>query len=144
MPSIYDSSSAGLYRFFHGWNLRAMAAWICGVVFVVHGVAGSIKPTSIGQASKNMYKLGFILSSLMGGVVYYILCLIWPVQVLPVNHAGEVLAFEELSRSDGYFEGETLSDITGELHGVARSDTGSEVVSESKVLPDEKVRGTYV
>jgi NCS1 family nucleobase:cation symporter-1 len=137
-PSIYDTSSTGLYKFFHGWNLRAMVAWVCGVVFVVHGVAGSIKPTSVSQASKNMYKLGFILSFLMGGIVYYGLCMIWPVQVLPTAHEGEVLGFEQLALTDGYFEGESERDITGEIHGVARSDTGSELVSELKVLPEEK------
>lgn len=144
LVSLYDASSTGLYKYFHGWNLRAMIAWVCGVVFVVHGVAGSIKPSSVGQASKNMYKLGFILSFLMGGIVYYGLCLIWPVQVLPISHADEVLGFEQLALSEGYFDGESVGDITGNIHGVSRSDAGSDMVSESKVLPGEKSSGAYV
>lgn len=142
IPSLYDGSSTGLYHFYKGWNLRAMVAWVCGVAFVVHGVAGSINANSVGDASKNMYKLGFILSTIMGMLVYYCICLVWPVQILPDGHAGEVLAFEELAKTEGFFEGETLEDITGHHHldGVMPVE-GSGVVTptyEKSATADEK------
>jgi NCS1 family nucleobase:cation symporter-1 len=93
-----------------------LAAWVSGVAFTVHGVAGSLDPTSVSVASKNMYKLGFILSFLMGGFVYYILCLIWPVRILPTG-AESPLAFEEMTAKEGFFEHEGISTITGVLEG---------------------------
>jgi NCS1 family nucleobase:cation symporter-1 len=136
VPSVYDASPTGLYRYYKGWNWRALVAWVCGVVIVIHGVAGSIPGSTASQVSKNMYKLGFIVSLLMGSSVYYVLCKIWPFQTLPEQYAG--LSFEELALNDGYFDGESEKDITGDIHGIARSDTGSEVISESKVTPEEK------
>jgi NCS1 family nucleobase:cation symporter-1 len=143
VPSLYDGSASGLYHFYKGWNLRAMVAWVCGVVFVVHGVAGSIDANTVGAASKNMYKMGFILSSIMGMLVYYCLCLVWPVQVLPDSHVGEVLAFEELAKTEGFFEGEFLEDITGHesLEGImpTAGDSGAVTsIYEKSANADEK------
>ncbi|THX37031.1 hypothetical protein D6D10_06192 [Aureobasidium pullulans] len=100
----------------YGWNLRMLAAWVAGVAFVVHGIANSLHPGSVGMASSNMYKLGFILSFTMGGLVYYVLCLIWPVQILP-HGADRALAFEELAANEGFFDHENVGTITGVLEG---------------------------
>ncbi|KAH4300563.1 hypothetical protein HBI25_179310 [Parastagonospora nodorum] len=116
VPSLYVSTPTSPYTYYKGWNLRMLAAWVSGVAFTVHGVAGSLDPTSVSFASKNMYKLGFILSFLMGGFVYYLLCLIWPVQILPTG-AERPLAFEEMAANEGFFEHEGISTITGVLEG---------------------------
>jgi len=116
VPSLYISSPDSPYTYFKGWNLRMLAAWVSGVAFTVHGVAGSLDPTSVSAASKNMYKLGFLLSFLIGGVVYYILCLIWPVQVLP-RGTERPMAFEHLAANEGFFDHESIATITGVLEG---------------------------
>jgi NCS1 family nucleobase:cation symporter-1 len=116
VPSLYVSNAESPYSYYKGWNLRMLAAWLAGVAFTVHGVAGSLDPTSVAAASKNMYKLGFLLSFCMGGVVYYALCLIWPVQILPKGAERE-LAFEELAANEGFFDHESISTITGVLDG---------------------------
>ncbi|KAF2034939.1 hypothetical protein EK21DRAFT_97142 [Setomelanomma holmii] len=116
VPSLYVSAHASAYSFYKGWNLRMLAAWIAGVAFKVHGVAGSLNPRSVSAASKNMYKLGFLLSFCMGGLVYYVLCLIWPVRILPLE-AEKELAFEKLAANEGFFEHENISTITGVLDG---------------------------
>jgi NCS1 family nucleobase:cation symporter-1 len=99
-----------------------LAAWVAGVAFTVHGVAGSLDPDSFSTVSKNMYKLGFLLSLCMGGLVYYVLCLIWPVPILPVG-AEQCLAFEDMAANEGFFDTESIGTITGVLEG-------EEVVSE--------------
>lgn len=116
VPSFYTSSQDSPYTYFKGWNLRMLAAWISGVAFTVHGVAGSLDPTSVSTASKNMYKLGFLLSLLMGGFVYYVSNIAWPVQVLPRGLERE-LAFEELAANEGFFDDESISTITGVAEG---------------------------
>jgi NCS1 family nucleobase:cation symporter-1 len=93
-----------------------LTAWVAGVAFTVHGVAGSLEPGSVSDASKNMYKLGFLLSFCMGGLVYYVLCLIWPVQVLPQG-LEQQLSFEELAANEGFFDHESVSTITDVLEG---------------------------
>lgn len=130
VPSLYTSSPKSPYSYYKGWNLRMLAAWIAGVAFTVHGVAGSLDPDSVAEASKNMYKLGFILSFLMGGSVYYSLCLIWPVQILPIGTERQ-LAFEELAANEGFFDHENLGTITGVLEG-EEIDATQHYVADSK------------
>jgi NCS1 family nucleobase:cation symporter-1 len=116
VPSLYVSSAESPYTYYKGWNLRMLVAWVAGVAFTVHGVAGSLNPTSVATASKNMYKLGFLLSFCMSAVVYYILCLVWPVQILPKGMERH-LAFEELAANEGFFDHESVSTITGVIDG---------------------------
>lgn len=137
LPSLHSPSREGIYHFYHGWNLRAMAAWLAGVAFTVHGVAGNIDKTSVNQASKNMYKLGFLLSSILGGLLYWILCLIWPVKVVPDGRECDVLGFESLAKTDGFFDDESLADIIGHVEGVPVRES-SNFGYETKVIDLEK------
>lgn len=116
VPSLYVDSSKSPYTYYKGWNLRMLAAWVAGVAFTVHGVAGSLDPYSVSDASKNMYKLGFLLSFLMGALVYYVLCLIWPVPILPEGEERE-LAFEEMAVNEGFLDHESVTTITGVVEG---------------------------
>lgn len=61
-----------------GRNLHKVVAQVAGVVFTVHGVAGSLDPGLVAAVSENMYKFVLLLSSCIGAVAYYVLCLIWP------------------------------------------------------------------
>jgi NCS1 family nucleobase:cation symporter-1 len=116
VPSLYVATSESPYTYYKGWNLRMLAAWIAGVAFTVHGVAGSLDPDSVTTASKNMYKLGFLLSLCMGGLVYYVLNLIWPVPILPKG-AEKSLVFEQMAANEGFFDHESVRNITGILEG---------------------------
>ncbi|KAI4947221.1 hypothetical protein J4E86_008846 [Alternaria arbusti] len=121
VPSLYTTASESPYSYCKGWNMRMLAAWTAGVAFTVHGVAGSLDADSVAEASKNMYKLGFLLSLFMGGLVYYSLCLIWPVKMVPRGAGGE-LGFEALAANEGFFDDENVGTITGvregeEVHG---------------------------
>lgn len=116
VPSLYTSSTKAPYTYYKGWNLRMLAAWVAGVAFTVHGVAGSLDPGSVSSVSKNMYKLGFILSFLMGGLVYYVLSLVWPVPILPEGHEKE-LHFEEMAVDEGFFHHESVATMPGVVEG---------------------------
>ncbi|KAH8686205.1 putative allantoin permease [Ilyonectria robusta] len=124
VPSLYTKADGSPYSYHNGWNLRAVAAWISGVAFTVHGIAGSLDPNSVNQASKNMYKLGFLLSFLMGSAVYYVLCLIWPPPIYPVAAEADT-TFEFMAPSEGFFEGETVDDIRGVIGAVDNTEQGS-------------------
>lgn len=128
VPSLYVTTPSAPYTYYKGWNLRMVVAWLSGVAFTVHGVAGLLAPNSVGIVSKDMYKMGFILSSLMGGLVYYILCLIWPCQILPgdMDKEGKP-TFEMLAANEGFFANEDVTTITGiRIEGESADEDGSE------------------
>lgn len=79
MHDLFTLSSTGRYHYFHGFNLRAFAAFIIGFLLPLPGFAASFGHP-IGDAAKHMYSLGWILSFIMGGGSYYLACLAWPVQ----------------------------------------------------------------
>jgi NCS1 family nucleobase:cation symporter-1 len=55
VPSLYTRDPASPYAYCHGWNLRSVAAWIAGVAFTVHGIAGSLRADALKRASKDTY-----------------------------------------------------------------------------------------
>lgn len=112
VPSLFTKDGDAPYTYYKGWNFRAIIAWISGVAFTVHGIAGSLDPDAVSQGSKNMYRLGFLLSLLMGAAVYYALCLIWPPPVYPVGEERS-MKFEAMADPEGFFEGEGPDTIRG-------------------------------
>ncbi|KAF4340516.1 allantoin transport [Fusarium beomiforme] len=115
--SLFTKDPSSPYTYYKGWNLRAIVAWIAGVAFTVHGIAGNLNPNSVNQASKNMYRLGFLLSLLMGMAMYYVLCLIWPPPVYPEGSIDGSMVFEYMADSEGFFYGENTDTIRGIVDG---------------------------
>ncbi|CAL5871875.1 uncharacterized protein PFLUO_LOCUS6129 [Penicillium psychrofluorescens] len=111
VPSLYSREPASPYTYWKGWNLRAMAAWLAGTAFVIHGVAGALKPGLTDQASKNMYKLGFFLSFLMSSAVYYAGNLLFPTQIYPEGKQDTPKTWEYMADSEGFFDGESVLTI---------------------------------
>ncbi|KIW25907.1 uncharacterized protein PV07_09043 [Cladophialophora immunda] len=111
VPSLYDDSPDSPYFYWKGFNLRMFAAWVAGVVIVIHGLAGSYNP-HFSQASKDMYTMGFILASLTGGLAYYILVRIWPIKPYPADRDGKPMTLEYLGRTDGYFEDDVIDGVS--------------------------------
>ncbi|KAI6082066.1 putative allantoin permease [Hypoxylon rubiginosum] len=124
VPSLYTKAEGAPYTYYHGWNLRAVAAWVSGVALTVHGISGSLNPGSVNADSLKMYKLGFLLSFFMGCFVYYVLCLIWPPPVYPSAVSSESqgsMSFEYMAESEGFFPGESVDSMRGVLSGVAEA-----------------------
>lgn len=124
IPSLYNGTNSSPYWYFHGFNLRAFAAWACGVAMVIHGLAGSYDP-SVSDASKHMYTLGFLLSSTTAGVIYYALCWFWPVQIYPAEKSTSPTSFEYMGANDGYFDDDTiigLETVDGNLEPIIVSE----------------------
>jgi nucleobase:cation symporter-1, NCS1 family len=93
-----------------------VAAWIGGTAFVVHGIGGNLDLASVSQASKNMYKLGFLLSFFMGGVLFYAFNLVWPAPLYPDTRAQEGSnTFEFMADHEGFFPDEDAHIINREF-----------------------------
>jgi nucleobase:cation symporter-1, NCS1 family len=78
LVDMYTTSSLGRYFYFHGFNLRAYSSFVVGFLLPLPGFVASFGYT-IGAAATEMYDLGWVLSFLMGGLCYYILCMIWKI-----------------------------------------------------------------
>lgn len=114
VPSLYVTAEGAPYTYYKGWNLRILAAWICSVGSTIHGLAGAFDPSSVSDGSLKMYKLSFIISGGIGGLVYTATCLIWPPAILPRGvDRGSKLEFEELAKDEGFLEGESIATING-------------------------------
>lgn len=104
VPSLYRPDASSPYYYARGFNFRALVAWISGVVLVISGISGAIKPGSVSQMAVNIYNCGFILSFTAGAVVYYVLCRVWPPKVYPDGeHEGESRAWEYMVPTEGFF-----------------------------------------
>ncbi|KAJ5550224.1 hypothetical protein N7535_001838 [Penicillium sp. DV-2018c] len=139
VPSLYNRDSDAIYTFWKGWNLRAIVAWVAGTSFVIHGVAGALEPSSTNQASKDMYKLGFLLSFLVGSAVYYVANLIFPVPMYPASGQDMPKTFEYMAASEGFFEGESVDTIRISHGAIAGVKPDGDMEKDSAVTSEKEI-----
>ncbi|TEY44942.1 hypothetical protein BOTCAL_0340g00090 [Botryotinia calthae] len=77
---LYNGTKANKhYYYFHGWNVQAIIAYICGVALPFPGFVGTLG-ASVSESATNLGRLGWLLSFSVSFVVYFALCKIWPTQ----------------------------------------------------------------
>ncbi|TGO52362.1 hypothetical protein BOTNAR_0327g00080 [Botryotinia narcissicola] len=77
---LYNGTKANKhYYYFHGWNVQAIIAYICGVALPFPGFVGTLG-ASVSQSATNLGRLGWLLSFTVSFVVYFALCKVWPTQ----------------------------------------------------------------
>ncbi|GKZ76152.1 hypothetical protein AnigIFM56816_005127 [Aspergillus niger] len=77
--SLYDPR--GTHFFTRGFNLRAFAAFICGIAPNLPGLANACGQSGVPVGAVYLYSLSWLVSILVSGGVYWLLCKIWPVAV---------------------------------------------------------------
>lgn len=102
VPSLYSTSTDSPYFYFKGFNLRAFGSWAAAVVLVVPGVSSNLNPGSIGIAAVRIYNMGFLLSTITAGVLYYISCMIWPVKIYPSHCDNTPKSWEFMRHTEGF------------------------------------------
>lgn len=97
LADLYSPSSFGRYFYTKGFNVWAYAAFIIGFLLPLPGFVASFG-YPIGSAATDMFTLGWVLSFLVGGLSYFVLCRIWPVSGQREDRAKgfETLALEEV------------------------------------------------
>lgn len=108
IPSLYRPDPSSPYYYNRGFNPRAFAAWVVGVVLVISGIAGTITPGSISQTAVNLYNCGFVLSLAASAISYYVICKIFPPRIYPHGHEGESDAWETMVPTEGFFPDDEL------------------------------------
>ncbi|RDW75296.1 hypothetical protein BP6252_06438 [Coleophoma cylindrospora] len=79
LKDMYSLSADSRYSYFHGFNLRAFAAFVVGFLLPLPGFAASFG-YNIAPAATHMYALGWVLSFVMGSLAYLAICMIWKVR----------------------------------------------------------------
>lgn len=69
-----------IYSFFHGFNLRAFAAFIIGIAMNLPGLARATGNKSIPKEATYVYSLSWVSGTVIAFTVYLILGKIWPME----------------------------------------------------------------
>ncbi|TIA88679.1 hypothetical protein E3P99_02457 [Wallemia hederae] len=125
----------GWYSYTYGVNLRAVAAYLCGVAINLPGFIASTPGNEdlVGLGATRIYNLSFFTGFLVSSVIYIALSYIWPpAGAVPFN-----APFEEYDYSGYTYDSNSVYDL--EINGVAGMADGALAVSTTKNSSSEKV-----
>lgn len=133
VPSLYDGSKKGLYRFKGGINWVGVFAWIGGTVMGLPGLVGQYQPQIVSQAAKYMYMMGWVLTFVSAAVIYTVGVTFVRPQIFPSDYEDMPQDYEWLANEgrEGFFEGEA------EQEGVLYSPPSPVLLADEK-LPTSK------
>lgn len=108
VPSLYDGSKRGLYWFWSGANWIGVFAWIAGTTMGIPGLIGQYQPQIISDAARRMYMMGYILTFVTAGVVYFICTRFVHYRVFPAGREHISPQKEWLAKEgrEGFYDGE--------------------------------------
>ncbi|CAH0003634.1 unnamed protein product [Clonostachys byssicola] len=87
---LYVGNADSRYWYWKGCNLRAIAAWVIGIVLPFPGFVATFGTVTVSSGAQQTWNLGLVMS----GVVYYALSISMPTQTLEKSHAFEELDVE--------------------------------------------------
>ncbi|KAH8884067.1 allantoin permease [Thozetella sp. PMI_491] len=130
LPDMYTLSSEGRYYFFKGWNLRAFAAFVIGFLLPLPGFIGSFGTTTVSEGATHMYTLGWVLSFLVGGLAYLVICLVFRLPGDDGEHGFETVSAEYTDfEHGGVLDGEYVANADGSYaKDSGRKEEGTESV----------------
>ncbi|MCO5599917.1 hypothetical protein L7F22_054024 [Adiantum nelumboides] len=103
VESLYTSKIDQPYRYLGGFNLRAFAAYISGIAMTVTGFAG-VLGANVSTAAQEMYILAYPIGFLTSGLVYLLLCTIFPIPgSYDVRTSGKTFNEPQSWESDSWF-----------------------------------------
>ncbi|PWN31738.1 NCS1 nucleoside transporter family [Meira miltonrushii] len=103
VESLYTCKPDQPYRYLGGFNLRAFAAYISGIAMTVTGFAG-ILGANVSSTAQHMYTLAYPIGFLTSGLVYLILCTIFPIPgSYDVRKSGKTFNEPQSWESDSWF-----------------------------------------
>lgn len=113
MADLYDSRKDGWYWYTYGFNFRAYAAYIAGIIINVVGFAGAsaylsfcvvysfrltgdrpIAGRTVPLAATRIYQMSFFTGFGVSAIIYFLLNVVFPVP-------GKFSKFEEIDVSEG-------------------------------------------
>jgi len=90
-----------IYSFFHGFNIRAFGAFICGIAPNLAGLAKATGNQHVPRGATYFYSLSWLVGTLVAFVVYTIAGKVWPMEErFEAGQMMEGLDMSSLSNSD--------------------------------------------
>lgn len=130
MPDCFTPAKDGSYHYFHGWNLRAYAAYIIGIVPNFYGFLnnmGVAAPVGVTRFYYFAYWVGLFLS----GATFWASCKIWPPPIM--EHGWKEPKDYVRPEEEGQLDGN--QDV---IEAVVVGDKGSAGSTEMAMDSDEK------
>lgn len=132
LSDLFTLSPSGRYHYFHGFNLRAYAAFIVGFLLPLPGFIATFGH-GIGAAAEDMFALGWVLSFLMGGISYWLICLVW--KVPGKREEGELRFEEKVNEAEELIQlGLGLRNSSEEDRESQKGENREEVETRDKIL----------
>lgn len=79
LSDLYDPHHEGIYYYFHGINWRAFVAWVVGFTPQLPGFVHAVNPKiTVPAGCTRLYDLAYPLGFVISGLLYVIICKIWP------------------------------------------------------------------
>ena len=99
LASLYHHPN--IYSFFHGFNVRAFGAFICGIAPNLAGLAKAVGNKHVPKRAIYVYSLSWVVGTLVAFVVYTIAGKVWPMEEkFEEGHLMEGLYMSSVSNSD--------------------------------------------
>ncbi|KZO90997.1 hypothetical protein CALVIDRAFT_542160 [Calocera viscosa TUFC12733] len=141
----YTSNPGSTYMYFHGFNLNAVIAYFSGMIIPFVGFIGTFG-VSVPDGATRLDDLGWYISSIVAGLMYVILCKIFPLKNIDPDMPWEKLALEFKEEREREDVEDTLEANVDE----SISDAAAEKVMEEEqekglatTVSVAEVRGTY-
>lgn len=125
---LTNKQAEGWYSYTYGVNLRAVAAYLCGVAINLPGFIASTPGNAdlVGEGATRIYNLSFFTGFLVSSVVYIAVSYVFPpTGAVPFN-----TPFEEIDYSGYTHDTNSVYDL--EINGVAGMADGAIAVSTTK------------
>ncbi|KAF9067601.1 NCS1 nucleoside transporter [Rhodocollybia butyracea] len=100
IPSLYTSDPNAPYWYRRGVNWRGIVAWICGSFIPFPGLIGSYNAKAVDLSAVHMFQNGWLISIGITFVVYYVICLLFPVPIYPPKYASQPVTRGYLAKQD--------------------------------------------
>ncbi|KAL5350183.1 uracil permease [Pseudogymnoascus australis] len=124
---LYTAKKTAPYYFTYGFNWRAYAAYIAGILINIVGFVGAVREPTGGPSAplgaQYLYNLNYFCGFIVAGIVYYGLCRISPIPAV----------------SDTWLE---VGDLIDNPHLADSSDSDGDEKAGAKMYEDEMRRGT--
>ena len=112
LASLYRNPD--IYTFFHGFNLRAFAAFICGVAPNLAGLAKATGGRAVPKGATYIYSLSWLVGTVVAFIIYTVLGKIWPMEDKFEEDGHIVEGVDGSDRSEGTHSEHEKGVYTGE------------------------------
>lgn len=83
LRDLYTADNSSAYYYWHGINLRAFTAYICGILPNIVGFVGATKTHTVPIGATRVYELSFFTGYIPAALTLVVINLIWPSKGIP-------------------------------------------------------------